>query len=435
MATPGSRGSAHDAEVDVAIVGAGPSGASTALHLLEARPRTRIAVFDRARLPREKPCGGAISRWGLRALEAIDATPAALGVDHVPAHAVRVRHGDGASEHVEREPLGAVVERAVFDAALAREAARRGAALHEGQRLIGLCEERGRTRLLFEGGREITARVVVGADGTGSATRRLAGFAEAGPRARLIVLETDAAPGEDVDRGDGGGVLEFDLSCVDRGIDGYVWHFATAFGGRRRVSRGIFDWRGRRAGDAGDLRAALLSALEARGVDHRGARFKPYSERVFVDGDAKVASARVLLVGEAAGLVDPVTGEGIAQAVVSGKLGSDELVRALDDGGVVDPARHHASLGSVRLHRHLVQSAALAPHVYGPRGSWWAAALARSSQAVTAGADWYVGRPLGTMRKLAIGASFGWQLARAAVSLPIRPASPPSMNAARAARG
>lgn len=407
-------------DVDVAIIGAGPSGASTALHLLATRPHTRVAIFDRARLPREKPCGGAISRWGLSALTNIDATPDALGVPNVPAHTVRVRHGQGVNEHVEQEPLGVVVERAVFDAALAREAARRGASLHEGHRLVELRDEGRHQRLVFADGREITAKLVVGADGTGSATRRLAGFDEAGPRARLVVLETEQAEGEDVDRGDRGGVLEFDLTCVDRGIDGYVWHFATAFGGKRKVSRGIFDWRGRRQGDAGDLRAVLFESLAVRGVEWKSARIKPYSERVFVDGDAKVATRSVLLVGEAAGLVDPVTGEGIAQAVVSGRHGADELVLALDDGGRIDPERHRAALSRLRLHRHLVQSAALAPHVYGPRGSIWADALARSREAVSAGADWYVGRPLGTMRKLAVGASFGFHLVRAALTLDAR---------------
>jgi len=400
---------------DVAIVGAGPSGCSTALHLLQQRPGARIVLIDRATLPREKPCGGAISRWGLSALDNIDATPAALGVPHVPVRTVRVRHGASANDHTEREPLGVVVERAVFDAALAREAERRGVTLLTGHRLVEL---RDQELVLDHQGApvEVGARLVVGADGTGSAVRRLAGFDERGPRARLIVLETPGAPGEDVDRGEDGGVLEFDLSCVDRGIDGYIWHFATSFGGKRCVSRGIFDWRGRRAGDAQDLRAALYDALAARGVDAKGVRLKPYSERVFAE-PAEVASRAVLLCGEAAALVDPVTGEGIAQAVVSGKLASEELDRALHDGAI-DPARYRASLSTLRCYRHLQQSAALAPHVYGSRASLWASALARTGAAVSAGADWYVGRPLGARRKVEVGAAFGWSLLRAALAFP-----------------
>lgn len=391
---------------DVAIVGAGPAGCSTALHLLQQRPHARIAIFDRARLPREKPCGGAISRWGLHALETIDATPASLGVPHVPVTAVRVRHRDTFAEHHETEPLGVVVERAVFDAALAHEAVKRGAVLFEDHRLSAI----GGTQLIFEtseGRKHVEANVIVGADGTGSAVRRLSAFDENGPRARLIVVETEAAPHEDVERG----VLEFDLSCVDRGIDGYVWHFATTFGGERCVSRGIFDWRGRRAGDGKELRAILVDALNERGVAPGKRRYKPYSERVFCRG-GPVASRSVLLCGEAAALVDPVTGEGIAQAIVSGKIAAEELGH-----GSIDPARYTRSLESLRCYGHLQQSAALAPHVYGKRASMWAAALARTQAAVDAGADWYVGRPLGTRRKVEVGASFGLSLLRAAMSL------------------
>lgn len=391
---------------DVVIVGAGPSGCSTALHLLQLRPRARIAIFDRARLPREKPCGGAISRWGLHALDTIDATPSALGVPNVPIAAVRVRHGAHFAEHGEDEPLGVVVERGAFDAALAREAVARGATLFEEHRLVALDGH----RLVFEAGgerREVTARAIVGADGTGSAVRRLGGFEEKGPRARLIVVETDGAPNEDIDRG----ILEFDLSCVDRGIDGYIWHFATTFGGKPCISRGIFDWRGRRAGDGKELRTTLIEAMEARGVPAAKHRFKPYSERVY-STRGQVASRSVLLCGEAAALVDPVTGEGIAQAIVSGKIAAEELGH-----GAINPARYTDALESLRCYGHLRQSAALAPHVYGRRASVWASALARSPAAVDAGADWYVGRPLGTRRKVEVGASFGVSLLRAAMTL------------------
>lgn len=410
--------------VDVAVVGAGPAGSSTALHLLARRPGLRVALFDRARLPRTKPCGGAISRWGLDALSSLGATPAELGVDHVPVRAIRVRFREACAEHVASAPVGVVVERAVFDAALARRAVERGAVVHDDHRLVALGAYDGRDRarrLTFARGDgatvDVEAGLVVGADGTGSAVRRLEGLPERGPRARLLVVETDPGPHEDVLRGDGG-VLEFDLSCLDRGIDGYVWHFATAFGGARRVSRGVFDFRGLRAGDAGALRAVLADATAARGVDPRAVAPKPYSERVFVtEGSASTAvtAARgLVMAGEAAGLVDPVTGEGIAQAIVSGRVAADELVRAMDGGGV-DPERHRRALVSLRWHRHLRQTATLAPIVYGARATTWASALARSARAVEAGARWYTGEPLGAARKVRVGLDFAARLALASL--------------------
>jgi geranylgeranyl reductase family protein len=391
----------HD--LDVAIVGAGPAGASTALHLLRARPRAKVAIFDRAFLPREKPCGGAISKLGVDTLAAVGASPRDLGVDHVPVHTIRVRHGQDVGEHTSESPLGAVVERAVFDAALAHQAAARGAILCEGHRLAFVLRDRDSSLLRFEGGEEARARFVIGADGNASAVRRMCGFAEAGRRARLVVLETEETPREDIGRG----VLEFDLSCLEQGIDGYVWHFATSFGGRRCVSRGIYDFRGLREGDARALRNALERAMAERGVHANGARRKPYSERVFVDG-TDCAKDGVLLVGEAAGLVDPITGEGIAQAIVSGRVAAEELVRAMSER--LDPARYRRALASLRVVRHLRQSANLVRWVYGPRGRTLAAALARSQSAIAAGAEWYAGAKLGAPRKAKVAAAYGASL-------------------------
>jgi geranylgeranyl reductase family protein len=393
---------------DVAIVGAGPAGATTALALLAERPDLRVAIFDRAALPRTKPCGGAISRPGIEALAALDATPTALGVAHVPIRAIRVRHRDRSIERTigtDRD-LGVVVERAVFDAALAREAERRGARLFEGHRLVGLA---GDALTFATAGGEVlaSARIVVGADGTGSAVRRLAGFREHARRARLLVTETEPSPRDDLFRPDGG-VLEFDLSALDRGIDGYVWHFATHFGGRHQVSRGVYDFRGRRQGEASALREILDDALRARDVDETTARPKPYSERVFTHLREPAAKGSVVLVGEAAGLVDPVTGEGIAQAIGSARIAAAKIAR--DD---LDASRYEAALAAMRCHRHLRQTAAVAPLVYGPLRALFARALVRCGTAVDAGVDWYAGLPVGRGRKLAAVSAFGAAFARA----------------------
>jgi geranylgeranyl reductase family protein len=411
---------------DAVIVGAGPAGSSTAIHLLaRAREGGRtIAIVERHRIPREKPCGGAISRWGVELLEALGAKPDRLGVETIPIHCIRVRHGAHATEHRREEPLGVVVRRDRFDAALVREAERRGANLFEGWRLIEMRRDEGVWRLTLEGERgaettdraTIAARIVVGADGTGSAVRRLAGFEEGAPRSRLIVLESEQVDADDVHRPEGG-VIEFDLSCVDHGIDGYVWHFATPLEGPNgswMVSRGIYDWRGRRQGDAVALRETLASLLEARGVDPKRVKYKPYTERVFAQSNGPLSRRDgVLLAGEAARLVDPVTGEGIAQALACGEVAA----RAVDDAwheGSIDPIAYAEAVAALHCHGHLRQALSLAPHVYGPRGTLWCAALAASPDAVAAGADWYVGAPLGLGRKLAVGASMAWRAVRAA---------------------
>ncbi len=411
---------------DVVVVGAGPSGSSTALHLLGMNPKARVLIVERQELPREKPCGGAISRWGLDALAAVDAGLDRLGVDHVPIRGIRVRYRDDIGERVvdhDGAPLGAVVRRDRFDAALAREAERRGATLWTGARVVELRREDRGFELVLERKattradavdaprRSVHARFVVGADGTAGTIRRLAAFDDGTPRARLLVLETDAVPSDDVEREDGG-IIEFDLTSVDHGVDGYVWHFATRIDGKNKVSRGIYDWRGRRKGDATSLRRLLETMLAARGVDPGTVKLKPYSEHVFAGVDGRLALPEgVLLVGEAAGLVDPVTGEGIAQALVSGEVGARTLRQGLDRGAIDAPA-HTAGIRSLHCVGHLRQALMLAPHVYGKRAQTWCAAFAATPSAIDAGVDWYVGERLGLLRKTAVGAALAFRALR-----------------------
>ena len=80
-------------DADVAIVGGGPGGTSTALHLVrrERVDPSRVVILEKARHPREKPCAGAVSAWGLDALEAIGV---ALDVPHAPMRGLRVLAGN-----------------------------------------------------------------------------------------------------------------------------------------------------------------------------------------------------------------------------------------------------------------------------------------------------------------------------------------------------
>jgi len=176
------------------------------------------------------------------------------------------------------------------------------------------------------------------------------------------------------------------------------------------VSRGIYDWRGKRQGDAIVLRSTLEKMLIARGVDPSHVRFKPYTERVLTPNEGPLSRRDGLfLVGEAAGLVDPVTGEGIAQALASGEVGADSTVRYLDGRGLVDPLAHDRAIRALPCSGHLRQALALAPHVYGRWASAWCSALAACPSAIDAGVDWYVGEKLGLLRKASVGAALAYR--------------------------
>jgi flavin-dependent dehydrogenase len=411
---------------DVVIVGAGPAGASTALHLLARRPSARVALVDRQSHPRIKPCGGAISRWGLEVLEALGLGLDALGVAHVPIGAIAVRAPKSTGVHVNPSnaaPLGAVVRRDRFDAALAARAVAAGASLiaPAALRSLRVGDEVAVEVVGREGARTLGGALLVGADGTGSAVRRLGGFAEAGRRAQLVVTETRPTPADErLWLGGARGMIDFDLRVLAPTagappLAGYAWDFATQLDGVPAVSRGLFAYAPTAGGPSLDAR--LRGRLVALGLDPDASRILPYSERIFHGMPSHVATARVLLVGEAAGLVDAVTGEGIAQALASGRLAAAHLDRALGERAArgsapLEPGRYAEELAALRLGRHLRQMARMAPLAYGPNGATLADALAAAPAAMEAGARWYAGERLGWPRKLDVGLRYASSVAR-----------------------
>ena len=325
-------GSAPPEHWDVAIIGGGPSGISTALHLHAAAPGARIAVLEKERYPRDKICAGGIGARAFRLLERIGVE---VACPHVALDAVAIRVAG--ETVVVREPgLGAVVRRIEFDHALARRAIERGIAVRDGCAVDAIAvDERGCAITI--GGEVLRARCVVGADGVGGVVRRHAGFGRGELRAQVVELDTEAAPG-DLPRD----TIVFDFAT--RALRGYAWDFPTLVAGEPLVCRGVYV-----LGVAADSpRARLAEYLTARGLDPARYRAKQFAERGFEPG-AELARPRVLLVGEAAG-IDIATGEGIGQAIEYGAVAGPYLARALadDDLGFADwrrtVARHHLGL-------------------------------------------------------------------------------------------
>lgn len=303
---------------DVAIIGGGPAGLSTALHLLAAAPDTKLVVLEAKTYPREKICAGGIGARAFRILEklGVEVSCPMVKIDNI---ALRL----GSETAVANHPgLGVVVRRFELDHAFAKVAMARGVEIREGTPVTSLAIGEDEVRIGTETGQAIHARAVVGADGVSGVVRRLAGFPRGELRAQVAELDTEAHA-SDQPRD----TIVFDYTMQD--LQGYAWDFPTIVGGQPLMCRGAYVIHNL-GPDSPKQRIARY--LADRGMDLAKYKLKQFAERGFEPG-AELAVPRVLLVGEAAG-IDIATGEGIGQAIEYGSLAGPYLAKALADNNL-----------------------------------------------------------------------------------------------------
>ncbi len=373
-------------DVDLAIVGGGPAGVSTALFLAAVAPDLveRIIVLEKETYPREKICAGAI---GKRAENALAEIGVRVNVPCAWVSGLSVAGAEASIREALDSEIGRVVRRIEFDAELARIAKARGIPIVEGARVTEIERENGGLRLETTAG-QLRAKAIVGADGVGSFVRRWLGL----PKGRFTaqVVEVDTEPVEaDHDRR----YLHFDVT--DRSLAGYAWDFPTVVAGRELVCRGVYELRDEQNAFASteprvDVAVRLEARLEAQGANAVG-KIKRFAERGLALHEA-VARPRVMLVGEAAG-IDAVLGEGIAQAILYGKVAGPYLARALERGdySFVDWPN---TLKASRVGWDLAVRARCALLAYGPTRAPFERWVTSSSRLAVAGMRYFAGDPV-----------------------------------------
>ena len=314
---------------DVAVVGGGPAGAAAAITL--ARAGRRVVIVDRATFPRDKCCGDGLTAGALRRYEALGLRPSAIP-SWQTVDDVMVRSPSG---HTVDFPLprhngvyAAVAPRAELDAAFLGVASAAGVDVYQGATLTGADIGERWVSIDVDGVGTVAAHYLVGADGMWSPLRKAVGlddengylgewhafrqyYAGVGSKARdlWVWFEPDLLPG-------------------------YAWSFPLP-DGRANVGFGVHRQPGDKIRGLDLLERPHIA--EVLGADARSeAPAKAWPIPARVDRTALTTrGGRVLFVGDAARATDPMTGEGIGQALETGMLAAGAVLRAGHDA----PAR------------------------------------------------------------------------------------------------
>ena len=332
-------------DLDVAIVGAGPAGAVTALCL--ARADARVALVDRRAFPRDKACGDLVGPRGVRLLD--DLQIPVRGACNVGDMIVVAPNGAHARlpalPGLDYPDHALAISRRVLDAALVDVATGAGAELVQ-DRVRGLAGGgTAPTGVRLAGGGELRADVVVGADGALSHIAEAAGLVD--PRRVLwgFALRSYVDTPADLPY-----IVLWELEPW-RVFPGYGWVFPTADGGAN-VGLGLAVGSDRagapRAGAQFSQFLHHLAGLSLVPDTRAPARLGGWLKMGGVG--TTPARGNVLLVGDAAGLINPLQGEGIAQAMASGRAAADAIITA-GRSGAADHYRRalHAMTGHHRI--------------------------------------------------------------------------------------
>jgi menaquinone-9 beta-reductase len=326
---------------DVIVVGAGPAGAAAAVTLAEAG--RDVVVVDRARFPRDKICGDGLTTGALRLLEGLGLDPATVPswqrVDDV------VVRGPAGHEVTFPLPRGrgtyaAVARRTDLDAALVERARSAGAKVLDGHGCTGVVESDGEVVVTVDGLGELSAPYAIAADGMWSPVRKHLGLAAPGYRGEWHAFRqyfTDVGP-----RAASELMVWFEPDL----LPGYAWSFPLP-GNRANVGFGI--QRGGKVQRVQEMAALWPDILERPHVRQflgAGAtaesphRAWPIPARI---DQATLVARRTFFVGDAATATDPLTGEGIGQALSTGVLAADAVLAHPHDAAAATAAYRTAA--------------------------------------------------------------------------------------------
>jgi geranylgeranyl reductase family protein len=305
---------------DVIVIGAGVAGATAAFHLAKSGAKT--LMLEKEHLPRYKACGGGVTH---RTAKLLSFDISKLSKDHIHHVLLTYNLAHQATKSSDR-PLAYMVNRSEFDAFLVEEAIQAGCTFRDGQKVLQVAQSE---QLMTVQTKQHTfsAKLVIGADGVNGITAKSLKLNQ-NPFIGISIESEVEVSSHSMD--EWLHKVHLDLGSIRYG---YAWVFPKA----DHLSIGV---------GGPQQNSSEVQAYFQRFTNYWKQQMKGYNillqrgHRIPVLGkNARLFCDRALLVGDAAGLTDPLSGEGIYYAIRSAQLGAQTAINFL-----TDEARHPLSL-------------------------------------------------------------------------------------------
>jgi geranylgeranyl reductase family protein len=309
----------------VIIIGAGPAGSYSAYKL--ARCGIKTLVLEKEILPRDKCCAGGLT---VKTAELLNIDMSSLAEDVISRATVSTK-GNKAYYGISEKPFMCTVTRRSFDDLLVKRALEAGAEIKQNVSIKEININDKNIRVTTNNG-EYLGEFLIGADGAESQVRKAIGMKSYDTR--IVGLQVEVKVNEEVLK------IWKSRIGIDIGIirGGYGWLFPKS----EHLTIGVVGPEKK----AKTLRRILYEYLDSLelgeySILERGAGLLPVCT-----GKPIVSRGRAILVGDAAGLVDPLTGEGLYNAVFSAGLGAEAIEKALKSGNNI-VSDYDASIGQL----------------------------------------------------------------------------------------
>ena len=312
-----------EVDYDIMIVGGGPSGISTWLHLHKYNTElaSKTILIEKEKYPRDKLCGGAIGSWGQDILKQLDINP------DVPFIKIKnTEYRFGKDTFCNKEPgFLKIFRRIEFDHSLAKSAISRGLRLNQNEIIQEMSHIK--SRLMVKTNRKkYLVKTLVGADGALSMVRRRMDLAIKPRFATGIEIFAPVNPRYDTEFADSTAVLDF--TSINNGLQGYVWHFPCIKDNEPSMNHGIYDSRIITEKPRADIKKILTYELQSRNINCQSSHWSGHPIP-WLGKKSTLSQPNIILVGDAAG-IEPLLGGGIHLALSYGDVAALSILDAFN---------------------------------------------------------------------------------------------------------